>query len=95
MTASTVTHEHLCSVGSSQNDQTTDLYLPPVHEYFIEVGRYRAQNPSQREGQAAMNVLYGMNPVLYQRVMTTPLDPFYRDELVSVFYQFLCDHWED
>jgi hypothetical protein len=49
----------------------------------------------QREGQRAFNLLTVMHPMLAERVRTSPLDPFYRDERLPAFFEFVAAEWDE
>lgn len=48
-----------------------------------------------RQGQQAFNVLHEMRPDLANEIRATPLDPFYLDERLPDFYNFLYVRWND
>lgn len=45
----------------------------------------------QRPGQALMNALYSLNVELYNEIVGTEADCFYRDSVTSVFYQRIAE----
>lgn len=49
--------------------------------------------PDQRNGQAAFNALATVRPDLAEVVRGSLVDPFYRDELLPEFYEFLSEWW--
>lgn len=50
--------------------------------------------PGQREGQRAFNLLAAMHPVLAERVRLTRVDPFYRDDRLPAFFEFIAAEWD-
>lgn len=47
------------------------------------------EHPEWRSGQGHFNVLAALHPEVAERVRTSALDPFYRDEHLSVFLLFV------
>jgi hypothetical protein len=47
-----------------------------------------------RNGQAAFNTLYAVHPQLAEQVHNTDIDPFYDDDVLPDFYEWVNDHWE-
>lgn len=66
-------------------------------EYIDAANRYYVQNVpyGQRYGQALMNFLYLVSPEKYELVTGKDIDPFYRDELIPEFINFLSDTWDN
>lgn len=50
--------------------------------------------PSQRPGQRYMNLLMDMRPDLAKMVRANDLDPFYLDERIPMFLEYVMRHWE-
>lgn len=63
-------------------------------EYVVEASEYQRENPHQRSGQVYFNVLYQVRPDLSERIRTTDLDPFYRDQRLPQFLEFVANNWE-
>lgn len=59
------------------------------HDYLKGLKGYRAGNPHQREGQAAMNYLYIFNSNLYHNVTNKGRDCFFDDDRLPEFYAWL------
>lgn len=60
---------------------------------FCDAARkYREQYPSQREGQAHMNVLGQWEPELYVAITGTDIDPFYVDSKMGDFLSYVLEH---
>lgn len=58
---------------------------------FLEAGVRRMHlYPDERTGQAYFNALADIAPWIAEAVRTTPLDPFYRDERLPDFFDFVA-----
>lgn len=66
-------------------------------EFWAEVRTYQTQNPEQRWGQAAFNVLYTHRRDLSEQIRATDLDPFHlrnlQDNRWHNFLEFLEENW--
>lgn len=63
-------------------------------EYVVEVQREHLSNKALRLGQAYFNVLNRHRPDLAERVRGVfTMDPFYRDNNIPSFLEFLGDNW--
>lgn len=69
-------------------------------EYIVATMAYRLQYPSQRLGQAYMNVLHDVKPDLYWEVMEIEgddglwqINPFYTDKNINKFLAFVAERW--
>jgi len=51
------------------------------------------ERPQERAGQAAFNSLNEIRPDLSERVRTTGLDPFYQDDRLTDFFEFVAKNW--
>lgn len=60
-------------------------------EYWAKVDEYNLQNPQQRQGQAAFNVLMMVRPDLSEQIRGTRLDPFYK--MSTDFMDFITENW--
>lgn len=61
-------------------------------DYLDEAGRYFVANqPHLRYGQALMNYLWEYSQDLYRDVVSAKLDPYYDDELVPEFLNFVSN----
>jgi hypothetical protein len=49
---------------------------------------------SMREGQTLMNILYDIDRELYQDVILNGCDPFYDDEKIPAFLDFLKTNYQ-
>lgn len=52
-------------------------------------------SPEQRLGQHLFNHLRVTQPKLAENVRATGIDPFYRDDLIGAFLEFVSEHWND
>ena len=52
-----------------------------------------AEYPQLRPGQAAYTALAGVRPDLADRVIGTALDPFYIDNRLGAFLDFVEENW--
>lgn len=50
--------------------------------------------PSLRRGQKFYNLLYTFDPILCRK-LPRDLDPFYQDEKLPFFYDWLKDNWNE
>lgn len=48
------------------------------------VSQYHAHYPEQRYGQSLMNVLWSVNPTLYEQVRAAQLDVFYTTDAAKI-----------
>ncbi len=55
----------------------------------VKVGAYQRKYPEWREGQTWFNVLYEQHPEIADDIRGTILDPFYNDENLPRFFNFL------
>lgn len=63
-------------------------------EYVTEVSHaYRNPELGWRHGQAAFNILARHRPDISERIRTTRLDPFYRNDVLGEFYQKVAELW--
>ena len=62
-------------------------------DFCMKVAANQAIARSWRSGQAAFNTLHEVRPDLSERVRGTGLDPFYRDERLKEFYDFVEANW--
>lgn len=60
------------------------------HEYAYVYWRAR---PEQREGQAYFNALYIHRPDIADRLRSGPLDPFYNDDMLPAFFNYVGATW--
>lgn len=75
--------------GMATTSPTTDKTLG---EYIIQFAR--TDIPEQRQGQMAFNLLTVMHPVLAERIRGSVRDPFYRDERLPEFFDFVGVFWD-
>lgn len=68
-----------------------------VEEYWQEVRTYLESNPSQRPGQAAMNVLREKRPDLYDQIyLNRNLNPWNDPRPLQELFSFaiwITQHW--
>lgn len=48
-----------------------------------------------REGQRAFNLLVVMHPTLAEKVRGSMIDPFYQDERLPAFFEFVAAEWDE
>ncbi|AEC53172.1 hypothetical protein SCRM01_226 [Synechococcus phage S-CRM01] len=64
--------------------------------YLDSANRYYVQNSKDlRYGQAMMNFLCLVCPELDAKITGTDVDPFYDDNRVPVFLEYLGNHWDN
>lgn len=63
-------------------------------EYLVGAEQYRRENKEQRRGQAYMNYLHQVRKDLYRSIAGTELNPFYDDNRMNSFMDFLIDNWK-
>ena len=64
------------------------------YETFITTCmRMRTRNPAWRKGQTYYNVLSQVRPDLCERIRTSKLDPFYMDERIPAFLEWVKANW--
>lgn len=61
-----------------------------VVDYIHASEKFRKSNPTMREGQAYMNVLFEMYPEIYKRITGTEYDCFYDDSRIFHFFSEIC-----
>ena len=66
-------------------------------EYFHQANRFFIENKNdQRYGQSLMNYLRKISPNAYNGVMFADnIDPFYDDNLVPEFLNYLSNNWTE
>lgn len=69
---------------------TTDKTLGEFIVKFAET-----HIPEQRQGQMAFNLLTVMHPVLAESVRGSRHDPFYNDDRLTVFFDFVGVFWDN
>ena len=62
-------------------------------EFCVAVRDRGYTHPGERAGQAAFNVLVEARPDLSEQIRTTDLDPFYHDDRLPAFYNWLFYNW--
>lgn len=53
-------------------------------KFLALVNQYHAHHPTQRYGQSVMNVLYSLQPELYNRAIENRFDIFYTSESTEI-----------
>jgi hypothetical protein len=56
-------------------------------DFWMLLGTYHRQNPSQRDGQAMWNTLRLYWPKLAEELHGTEFDPFYDDSKIGAFLE--------
>lgn len=65
-------------------------------DFVVAVADFMGRRPeSWRAGQTAFNLLVQVNPTVAEMVRGSDFDPFYRDDRLVDFYDFVCRHWDD
>lgn len=65
-----------------------------MKQYLKQVYANMEAHPTWRKGQAYFNTLYFVNPQLADKVRGTLLDPFYKDDNIRAFMDWLINNWE-
>lgn len=66
------------------------------HEWLKSAHEYAAnQAPVQRCGQALFNHLYSWRPYIADQLRGDGPDPFYRDDKISAFLEFVEERWDE
>jgi hypothetical protein len=65
-----------------------------LYEFCEAVARRGYTHPEERIGQASFNVLVESRPDLSELIRTTDLDPFYNDDVLPEFYDWLFVNWD-
>lgn len=63
-------------------------------EFLNKVIHAKREHPEWRLGQTYFNVLHDCNPKLANRIRGGAVDPFYKDELVPKFIDFVHERWK-
>lgn len=53
----------------------------------------RSPRNGQRKGQFAFNELFKVRPDLSEQVRATDMDPFYQDDILPLFWQWVEQNW--
>lgn len=67
-----------------------DSYVQFVQDTYQML---RGAPDNWRMGQTAFNVLVNVRPDLSEQVRGTDLDPFYKDDRLLAFYQWVEENW--
>ena len=67
--------------------------MPMSFDQFVELFNSRVQPSWSRMGQHAFNTLHEVAPELANKVRATDVDPFYRDDRINKFWQFVAENW--
>jgi len=62
-------------------------------DYIFDCLQFHLLYPKQRQGQVAFNVLADARPDISEKVQGTEIDPFYDDEHLLAFYDFVAKSW--
>lgn len=54
-------------------------------EFHQDIKQYMLENPWQRKGQAAFNLMYAFNYKVANEFRGTDIDPFYHDDRIDEF----------
>ena len=70
--------------------------LTPFSEFQALAATYYGDNPAQRWGQALFNTLFAVHPEVAEKVRSDfRVDPFYDDDRVPAFLEFVERHLEE
>lgn len=69
------------------------MFEGTYEQYVGACFTHRQSFPTQRAGQAAFNVLHALRPDLSEQVRATDLDPFYQDDRLADFFEFVEKEW--
>jgi len=69
----------------------TEQELRELTVRFLQV---RRQHPCLRKGQTWFNVLYEQHPALADEIRSTEANPFYVDDNLSRFFEFITKEKE-
>ena len=72
---------------------TESVGFPSLPDYWARVTERQADYPEWREGQTAFNVLHEMRPELANKIRGGTIDPFYRDDKLPYFVEWLEGDW--
>lgn len=64
-----------------------------IAEYLHAVAS--TNQPEWRLGQTYFNILVEAHPSLAERVRSSQVDPFYRDDRIGEFLAFVSDNWDE
>ena len=67
------------------------LTIKQLNDFQQGLQTYIENNPAQRYGQATFNYLYELYPEIANLIRGKQEDPFYDDNKLSAFYQWLED----
>lgn len=56
-----------------------------LEEFVTEAEKVHRKNPEWRRGQAYFNTLYAVRPDIANMIVSTGVDPFYRDDWIPAF----------
>ena len=62
-------------------------------QYIQDCFHFSQQYPKQRQGQVAFNILADIRPDISTKIQGTERDPFYDDERLLAFYDFVARNW--
>ncbi len=65
-----------------------------LDDFMIQCARRYNPNQSQRVGQFYMNTLAEIRPDLYRKVTGSNADPFFSNNRLSNFWNWLAENWE-
>jgi hypothetical protein len=63
-------------------------------QYVSKVAATMHEQPNWRQGQTAFNVLCEVKPNLAELIRSSDKDPFYRDDKLDEFYQYVAERWD-
>ena len=65
-------------------NDTDNITTMTFDKFLSLVNDYHAHYPEQRYGQSLMNVLWSVNPTLYEQVRAAQLDVFYTTDVAKI-----------
>lgn len=82
--------------GNAYRDGVMDLSLPVTFGDFVAWCFQNHYNENYRLGQSMVNKLHRIRPDLYDELLNAPgmFDPYYDNNNISNFLDFLCERWK-
>jgi hypothetical protein len=74
-------------------EQERKIAFISFSEYIQEAMRFQGLHPELRAGQSFSNVLNKIRPDLADAVISTEVDPFYNNDNLNKFFEFLLENW--
>lgn len=88
--AAAASRTHLRWLSTTRKQPVTDNKLL---EFIDRCATDQYKNPEWRKGQAYFNSLYDFDPKLADEIRGTELDPFYNDQIITKFLEYILERW--